>query len=149
NDAVRISGYINSKRGLLSLPQGVGRIRDLPVGKLETTKLGAARAKDGPGVISYLAEFSSDNSFEAEPSETDRGIPPEEMPAVVEIAERIKAQAGTNELSRIRALERFFAQNFSYSLYHRANAIREGTAISRFLLITRTGHCEYFASATV
>jgi transglutaminase-like putative cysteine protease len=149
NDVVRISGYLNGKRGLLSLPQGVGRLRDLPVGKLELTKLGAARAKDGPGIVSYAAEFSNDQSFEAEPTELDEEIPTEEKRTVVEIAEAIKAQAGTNDLSRVRAIERYFAQNFTYSLYHRANAVRDGTPIGRFLKVTHTGHCEYFASATV
>jgi hypothetical protein len=45
---------------------------------------------------------------------------------------------------------RFFSENFSYSVWqgrrHRSNADR--TALARFLLEHRTGHCEYFATAT-
>lgn len=149
NDTVRISGYLHGKRGLLSLPQGASRILDLPVGKLKTTPLGVARAEDGPGVISYLAEFSNDKAFEAAPTDSDKEVPAEEKSAIAEIAERIEAVAGTNDLSRVRAVERYFAQNFTYSLYHRPNAVRNGTPMSRFLKTTRTGHCEYFASATV
>jgi transglutaminase-like putative cysteine protease len=149
NNSVRISSYLQGKRGLLSLPQGAGRIRDLPVGHLKTTPLGVARAEDGPGVISYVAEFFKNQTFENPPGDLERDIPPEEKPAIVEIAERIKAQAGTNEFSRVRAIERYFAQNFTYSLHNRANAVREGMVLSRFLKTTHTGHCEYFATATV
>ena len=149
NNAVRMSGYLHGKRGLLSLPQGATRIADLPVGHLKTTPLGVARVEDGPGVISYLAEFSNNKNFELIPNATDKEIPPEEKSAITEIAEQIKAHAGTNDLSRVHAIGRYFAQNFTYSLYHRQNAVREGTPLSRFLKTTHTGHCEYFASATV
>jgi transglutaminase-like putative cysteine protease len=149
NDAVRIAGYLHGKRGLLSLPQGAGRIRDLPVVKLDTTQLGVARANDGPGVISYLAEFSPNQSFEAKPGALDYTVPDPEKTAIAEIAARIKAQAGTNDLSRVHAVERFFAQNFTYSLYQKPHAGRDGTVLSQFLKTTHTGHCEYFATATV
>ena len=49
NNAVRVSAYLRGKRGLLALPLGSGRIRDLPVAKVETTPLGVTRATDGPG----------------------------------------------------------------------------------------------------
>jgi hypothetical protein len=149
NDAVRISGYLHGKHGLLSLPQGAARLRDLPVAQLHVTPLGVVRVTDGPGVISYLAEFSGGQSIDREASPQDEEIPNGEKAAISEIAARIKEQAGTNQLSRVRAVERFFAQNFTYSLYHKANAIRDGSPIAHFLKVTHTGHCEYFASATV
>jgi protein-glutamine gamma-glutamyltransferase len=121
----------------------------LPVVNLHTTPLGVARVSDGPGVISYLAEFDGAKSIDTEPSLSDKEIPASEKPAIAEIAAGIEAQAGTNQPARVRAVERFFAQNFTYSLYNKANRLREGPAISRFLKTTHTGHCEYFASATV
>ena len=48
-------------------------------------------------------------------------------------------------------LQQFFSANFSYSTYQ-AGGRRRGTnetAVSRFLLRTRKGHCEYFATAAV
>jgi hypothetical protein len=48
-------------------------------------------------------------------------------------------------------LRAFFGNQFSYSLWQRAS-LKGGTnetPLSRFLMETRSGHCEYFATATV
>lgn len=147
NSVVRVSGFSSRKKALLSLPQGVSRVRELQVAKLETTGLGVARSDDGPGVVSYLAEYS-EKSFDAEPADADLKVPEIEWPVVSGIVNEIKG-AETNRVELTRRVERFFAQNFSYALYHKPNAVREGTVLGKFLTKTRTGHCEYFASATV
>jgi len=148
NHVVRVSGFLRNKRGLLSLPHGTTRLRELPVGALETTGLGVTRANDGPGVVSYLADYAPGKVIDDNASDLDKVVPPVEKPVLEEIARQIRATAGTNELEIVRAVEQFFAQNFRYSLYHKPNAVREGTILGRFLKTTRTGHCEYFASAT-
>lgn len=148
NGVVRISGYLRGRRGLLSLPQGAGRLRDLPVAQLETSRLGVAVVHDGPGVVSYAAEFSPESSFDEPPTSADGLVPDIERPALDEIAAEIRSTGATNQSDLIRAVERFFAQNFSYSLSSRETKPKEGTILSRFLTKTRTGHCEYFASAT-
>jgi transglutaminase-like putative cysteine protease len=145
---VRISGYLPKRRGLLSLPQGVARVRELPVVTLETTSLGVVRANEGPAVVSYLADFSPGKTFDEDPTALDKVVPEIERPVLDEIAAEIRKTAGTNELEIVQAVEQFFARNFTYSLYHKPNAVREGTILGRFLTKTRTGHCEYFASAT-
>lgn len=148
NNSVRVSSYISGKRGLLSIPQGSGRIRDLPVGKVETTRLGVARVSEAPGLVSYVADFAPAQTFEAPYSAFDLEIPEAEKPVIQEIAGQIKARATTNQFSQVRAVERYFAQNFTYSLYERRNQTRD-SAITHFLKNTRQGHCEYFATATV
>src|SRR6201999_3859685 len=89
-------------------------------------------------------------AFDDPPDEVrDLFVPPREDEAISEIAAKIKSETGTNEIERLRAVERYFAQNFTYSLYHKENAVRDGTTpLGRFLKTTHTGHCEYFASAT-
>ncbi len=148
--AVRVSGYLRGRKGLLSLPHGVSRIRDLPVGKLETTLLGVARAQDGPGVIKYLAEFGGSKTTDAETSDQDLLAPEiERVSAIAEIAAEVRMNARTtNEADLVRAVEDFFTKNFSYSLYRARSAPASGTVLSEFLKNQRAGHCEYFASAT-
>jgi hypothetical protein len=147
NNSVRVSSYVSGKRGLLSLPQGAGRIRDLPVAEVETTSLGVVRVKGAPGLINYAADFAPSQTFETPPSDSDREIPGVEKPVIAEIAAKIKSQAGTNQFSQVRAVERYFAQNFTYSLYEKRNRTRD-SLIAHFLKNTRSGHCEYFATAT-
>jgi protein-glutamine gamma-glutamyltransferase len=149
SSAVRISSYLARKRALLSLPQGVNRLHELPVGKLEMTPLGVARVNDAPGLVSYVADYKPEQSRDEESSELDLKIPLSEQAVISEIAQEIRSKAtGSNALALVRAVEKFFAQNFSYALYHKENAVKNGTPLGRFLKSTRTGHCEYFASAT-
>ena len=63
-------------------------------------------------VVSYLAEFSAGKTFDDPPSTNDLKVPEIERPALVEIANQIRATAGTNELEIVQAVERFFAKNF-------------------------------------
>jgi transglutaminase-like putative cysteine protease len=149
NLAVRVSGYLPKRRGLLSLPQGAGRIRELPVVQLQTTGLGVARTDDAPGVVSYVADFAPGPSFDDPPAKIDSQVPEIEKPALDEIAAQLNSRRETNAVELVKAVERFFAQNFSYSLASKANAPKKDeTLVSNFLRRTRTGHCEYFASAT-
>lgn len=146
---VRISGYLHGGRGLLSLPQGAAQLSELPVLGVEVTSLGVARATNGPGVISFLAEFMPGKSIDEPPATNDLQIPNIEKPAISEIANQIKSTArSTNATDLARAVEDYFTKNFTYSLYHKENVPKKATALTHFLKTTHTGHCEYFATAT-
>jgi hypothetical protein len=119
----------------------------LPVGKVETTRLGVARVSEAPGLVSYVADFAAAQSFEAPYSAFDLEIPAAEKRVIQEIAAQIKVRGTTNQFNQVRAVERYFAQNFTYSLYERRNETRD-SAMTHFLKNTHKGHCEYFATAT-
>ncbi len=56
---------------------------------------------------------------------------------------------GAIQERKLLAIQQFFADKFSYSLWlgpDKAARTNE-TALSRFLLQSRSGHCEYFATA--
>ena len=59
--------------------------------------------------------------------------------------------SGTNEEQKLQAVRNFFSSKFTYSLWQGEEkmATTNETALTRFLLHSRSGHCEYFASATV
>lgn len=146
--AARISGYLRGGKGLLALPMGAGRLRDLPVGAVEQTGLAATRVSDGPGVVSYVAEFHPGKPLDALPTALDWKVPDIEEPAIKEVIAQLKP-ASTNATDLARAVEQFFTANFHYTLYNPANGKVQGTPLAHFLRTTRAGHCEYFASATV
>ena len=59
--------------------------------------------------------------------------------------------SGATEPEKLLAVRQFFAAKFSYSTWLGPDKVpgTNETALSRFLLQSRSGHCEYFASATV
>jgi protein-glutamine gamma-glutamyltransferase len=149
SSTVQISSYLSRKQALLFLPHGVNRIRELPVVEMGMSGMGTTRVKEAPGLASYRADFSPRTVRDEAYGGNDLFVPPIEEPVISEIAAEVQSKArGTNQLDLVQALENFFSANFTYSLYHKENAQKDGTALGRFLKTTRTGHCEYFASAT-
>src|SRR5208283_5058024 len=80
------------------------------------------------------------------PCERDLVVPDAEKPALAKVAADLKLE-GMTDPQKIRAVEWYFANNFTYSL----NAARRNqpTWLAYFLTKSHSGHCEYFATATV
>ena len=77
-------------------------------------------------------------------------MPTNEVPALDQVIAGLKLK-NTNEDQTLLAVHSFF-ENFNYSLWQLAAHQRMGNqfdGLSRFLLETKSGHCEYFATATV
>jgi protein-glutamine gamma-glutamyltransferase len=77
-------------------------------------------------------------------------VPTSEVPALDEIISEMKISDATEE-QKLLAVQQFFADKFSYSTWLGPDKVARTneTALSRFLLQSRSGHCEYFATATV
>jgi protein-glutamine gamma-glutamyltransferase len=79
----------------------------------------------------------------------DLDVPEREQPALDAIIEEL--QLRDRPLQEVLpAVANFFDENFSYSLWQNPPRLRDtnATVLSRFLQQTRSGHCEYFATAT-
>ncbi|MCI5131498.1 MAG: transglutaminase domain-containing protein [Candidatus Electrothrix sp. EH2] len=129
------------------MPIGAYRLENLPVTTLKQTPLGAVKVEEGPGLIGYRVRYNPKTSRLLEPSESDLLVPPRERPALEQIAADLHLHSKTPE-EIVRVLADFFQDEFAYSLKLRA-AEKGKTSLATFLLSTRTGHCEYFATATV
>jgi len=59
--------------------------------------------------------------------------------------------AGLSDDEKMRAVEKFFLDKFTYSTWQGPDKLMDtnGTPLTKFLTTSRSGHCEYFASATV
>jgi hypothetical protein len=146
-EVVAISAYLPRGQGLLALPHGSFRVEGLPSGNLTRGDLGAVRVTEGPGLAEYLARFDRAADFDTAPGPEDLLIPSAEKSCIEGIA-------GSLALRRLRpaaaatTLARFFQEGFAYSVFQRRG--RAGARpLEDFLLRTRSGHCEYFATATV
>ncbi len=143
---INVSGTLHGGQGLLALPNGTFQIDELPVSQMEQNQYGAVKVSGKVDAIAYQIQFNRNLSFDSLPTENDLQIPKQEKPALDKIISQldIKGKSPSEILNRV---DRFFIKNFTYSL-KLANKENSSTPLSTFLLQTRSGHCEYFATAT-
>ncbi|MBA4149892.1 MAG: transglutaminase domain-containing protein [Verrucomicrobia bacterium] len=152
--SVRISGYLHKGQGLLALPSGTVELRDLAVGSVKTNVLGMTKVEDGAKFIRFLAKSTPTLSNDSPPIPEDREqIPEKEEAVLAQIAEELGLNVPGKTLDeKLRIIHAYFQNNFSYSTYITAKHVdpeKKKTALAMFLTETRSGHCEYFATAAV
>jgi protein-glutamine gamma-glutamyltransferase len=113
---------------------------------MKKNQYGAVKVEGSQGAIAYQVQYNPDRSEDSPPTEDDLQIPKQEMPAIQETLKALKIQGkpGPEFLTQV---DSYFEQNFRYSL-KRSDSNQFATPLSAFLLENRSGHCEYFASAT-
>jgi hypothetical protein len=159
--SVKIACYLTSRSmqtgnaiGLLPLPAGSGRLENLHAYVLQKNPEGDVMA-EGPGLVIFDALYGSGVTIDAPPenfSATNRDylIPTNEIPALKSVIAEMKISDRDTENEKLAKVYGFFANNFTYSLWQKADKISPtNTPLTRFLLFSRSGHCEYFATATV
>jgi hypothetical protein len=156
---VNIASYLDGRstdtgpEGLLPLPTGSSRLEKLPVFTLKMNKSGAVLAS-GLGLVIFDAHYGTGATFDSPPDTStnnlDLTVPTNEIPALDQIISGMNISRATEE-KKLLAVQQFFAANFTYSTWLGSDkaARTNETALSRFLLQSRSGHCEYFATATV
>jgi hypothetical protein len=161
---VNISCYLEGRspdhdpQDVLPLPSGVCRLENLPlftsVYALQTNKIGAVMAT-GFGLMTFDARFGPGATFDSPPDtdgeRLDRNVPVVEAPALNQVIAEMNIAPGASDLDKRAAVATFFTRNFTYSVWQGRDKQRTTNAspLPRFLLTSRTGHCEYFATATV
>ncbi len=135
--------------GLLPLPTGSARLEKLNAYILQKNSLGAVLA-EGPGLMVFDANYGPGITMDSPPTNQDLAVPSEEIPALEQVMAEIKP-SGPREQQVLQAVHGFFQDKFSYSLWLGPGKLAgtNETPLGRFLLQTRSGHCEYFATATV
>jgi hypothetical protein len=159
--SVNIACYLNGRsiktgnqQGLLPLPDGSGRLENLPAYVLQKNSEGAVLA-EGPGLLIFDADYGVGETIDSPPDKFSRTnldylVPTNEVPALGSAISEMKF-FGTNDTAKLQAVQNFFSAKFSYSLWQGPDklATTNESSLTRFLLHSRTGHCEYFATATV
>ena len=132
---------------VLALPANTVRIEGLAASGMKINALGAVQVEHKPGFFSYRALVGGSAGAYGAPTPRDLRIPKDEAEALARIAGELglEAQAPRQALAKV---QQFFASRFEYSTWQRKPA-HTRTPLAEFMLATRSGHCEYFASATV
>ncbi len=157
---VNIAAYLEGRsqetsdpEGLLPLPGGSTRLQNLPVFSLKVNQTGAVLAS-GLGLVMFDAQFGPGKTFDSPPdlstNHLDLLVPTNEIPALKQVIAEMNISEPDEE-RKLLAARQFFAEKFSYSTWLGPDKLTRTheTALARFLLQSRSGHCEYFATATV
>ena len=145
---VEIALRLDDEDGVLSLPAGTVLIERLPATRLERSTYGTVRATGAPPLVRFRAAGRpSEGVLESAPGEEDLNIPKNEVTAVKKMLAALDLEDRT-PAEKAEAIRRRFHEQFTYSLEQPAPA-RGRTPLSHFLEVSHSGHCEFFASATV
>jgi hypothetical protein len=144
---ISVSAPLKGGKGMLKLPNGTFKIAQLPVLKMAMNQLGDLKVIEGPGLINYQILFGAGASVDSSPNEADLVVPEKERPSIEKIMGSLHFSSKSPR-GVLKILGAFFQENFKYSLILNPGK-HESTPIGDFLLHTRSGHCEYFATATV
>ncbi len=146
------------RNSLLPMPPGTRSLRDPAADNLEINPLGTMRIEPKHGVIDTRVTWQDHRDLESPPWTSDDApdlrVPASEREALRQVVAELELDQGdlTDKTSCLRL---FFFRHFQYARYldletsgpmsmtHHGN-----NAISRFLLESRRGHCEFFATAT-
>ncbi len=155
---VTIACYLNGinqsdkyPEDLLPLPADCNRLESFRAFFVRQNNIGAVLG-EGPRLAIFDARFGSGMALDARPetdtyaTNEDLYVPTNEIPGLEQVISRLNL-AGKSDDEKLQAIDEYFQNNFTYSLYQ--DPTTNGTALTRFLLQTRSGYCEYFATATV
>jgi hypothetical protein len=143
---IKVSARLHEGKGLLKLPDGTFQVSQLPVLSMEKNKYGTVKVEGETNFVSYQLQFNNSLAVESSPTEEDLQVPDSEKLALRQILNQLDLKDKSSR-EILKQIESFFAKNFSYSL-ELAGKNNQGTPLSNFLGKNRSGHCEYFATAT-
>jgi transglutaminase-like putative cysteine protease len=145
---VNVDKSLIRNKGILAVPGGAFRIDDLPVEELEASPLGALKVLNGPALVSYRVRYADGAGFTGPPTPEDLVVPQRLESALARTLYDLAIVPGSDPEAVVAGLWRHFNENFRYSL-NLGRGASELHPVEDFLTVTRSGHCEYFATATV
>jgi hypothetical protein len=152
NSLVRYGGRYGSQALTNPPPRKAGPTKEDPrVPEHEEPPLEDAAADSKPRELVDLSDPSSPGPSprrKAENPNQDLRVPEREEPALDQVIAELQLRGLPRDevLQRVRG---YLAEKFTYRTWQPPGKLATNeTALSRFLLTTRAGHCEYFATAT-
>ncbi len=148
---LRIYQAFKSDKATLPLPLNVTLLENLDVEELQIEKGGSVVAKGLPPFTAYDVLYGSDSRIIESSKAADLHIPKDEQAVITNLVKQLKLDVIKQEqgdAAVLRALKDYFFQNYTYSTWLQGGK-PQTSALANFLLHSRSGHCEFFATATV
>jgi len=144
--SVFVSATFRKGKGMLTLPIGAVAVERLPAENMYRNRMGSVMVDGWPGFARYRVRMGKNVSIHGPPDQADLKTPEGLAPVLAGIVAKLELEKKSSR--RILAdIRKYFLDNFRYSLELESG--KEGAApLADFLIRTRAGHCEYFATAT-
>lgn len=145
-ERIYISTWMRGRdgKGILQLPIGAKRAVELDVAGLEKTAMGTITIDEGPELLNYFVQYETDERFEPEPGKRDLLVPVKELEIIRRVIKENKLKGNTGAQT-VENIAKYFSE-FSYTLDLESKG--GDSVLENFLFRTKSGHCEYFATAT-
>ncbi len=144
--AIILEQNMERERGLIARPPNSFKLVSSSLFELELNPAGTLRAIDCAPVVTGTYYYSQQPLEPDPPAQQNLIIAKSESEVITRVAASIW-HADSTAQEKLSRLEQFFLKNFSYSLDLQDEGERQ-SVLANFLLSTRKGHCELFASAT-
>jgi hypothetical protein len=145
-----ISCYLPGGKALLPLPESTARLEHLMAYTVQRSPLGGV-LEEGPGLVVFDALYGgTSNTIDEPPNDLDILVPGRETNTLEKVVADLQLR-GQNFSQALETLGRYFSTRFTYTTWLDQPRFphKNDTPLSRFLLRTKSGHCEYFATAGV
>jgi len=143
-DHIQVSGYTTDGGALLALPSATRSVSNLAANEILRNSLGSVKVTDASPYLKFNVAFAPGAIAQPAPTPADLRVPERLKPLFAKVHGQLAPARSAAET--VDAVRRFFGERFRYSLY--LGDRPGGKSLENFLLESRTGHCEYFATAT-
>lgn len=149
---LRLIGHASDGRALLPLPLGALALEGT-LGQTTINGMGVVRLEDAPDLLRFNIDYDPAGTLADPVSESDLSLLPRDR-LLLEKLGNLSPEIGLAGLGhlpvqqKLAAVNAFFEQHFRYTLFLGDDSSGKKD-LERFLLAERSGHCEYFATATV
>lgn len=144
---LNITGALANGAGFIVAPSNTLAVENLPVEKMSINPLGSIRVEGGKNFIEYKIRLGGDTSIWSPPGEKDLSIPQRLDSILAKFVEELELNSISRD-SIPKKIDDYFETNFAYTL-NLKRIDKTLPPLADFLVNTRAGHCEYFATATV
>lgn len=130
---------------ILALPDGVTAIKGLDNAVIQYSELGAVKIEAPEDAVNYQVFYTAKRT--GKPSANDLQIPVQHAIWLKQFYQNLNLNHLPQNVIADR-IKDYFQANYYYSLYLGKES-NSDTALKNFIYNTKSGHCEYFATATV
>lgn len=141
-----IHDYTVRPNPVLSLPAGTTAVEALQAVSMQRNALGAVQIVRAPGYFSYVAAHSGEQAFDGPPTAEDTRVHEKEREAFAAVAAKLGLHSSRAD-EAVLSVKQFFALGYRYATFQKEAPLM-GSPIVDFLHRSKSGHCEYFATAT-
>ncbi|KJU81561.1 transglutaminase-like enzyme, predicted cysteine protease [Candidatus Magnetobacterium bavaricum] len=130
----------------LAHPAGSTAINGLIARRVHVNGLGTLKVEREAGYLLYSIRYGSGTESTSMPGEADVVVTDKEKAAIDRFIDRYKLR-GLNAGQLLYRLPLIFQSDYRYSLVNK-DVVSGASALESFLMVTKSGHCEYYATAT-